>query len=125
MDKDGVTGALFSQGAEIIPVQDLKGKEHATKRFEINDLYEVVCTRALSRMKHHEVLEDGAPSNDRLDGPRCKCGARMGQGDSSFAPFPHFSPIFPLSRRLGLPSHVVHGHGARISSGENAARRVG
>ncbi len=51
MDKGGVTDALFSQGAEIIPVQDLKGKEHTTKRYEFNDLYEVVCTHALSRMK--------------------------------------------------------------------------
>ena len=75
MDKDGVTDALFSPGAEIIPLQDLKGKERASKRFEI-DLYEVVCTRALSRMKQHGVLEDGAPSDERA-GPRCKCGARM------------------------------------------------
>ena len=75
MDKHGVTGALFGQ-AEIIPLEDLKGKERATKRFEVNDLYEVVCERALSRMKHHGVLEDGAPSDER-DGPRCKCGARM------------------------------------------------
>ena len=76
MDKDGVKDALLG-GAEIIPLQDLKGKERATKRFEINDLYEDVCTRALSRMKQHGVLEDGAPSEERPDGPRCKCGARM------------------------------------------------
>ena len=76
MDKDGVTDALFGRGTEIIPLKDLKGKEGATKRFEINDLYETVCTRALSRMKQHGVLEDGAPSDERA-GPRCKCGARM------------------------------------------------
>jgi hypothetical protein len=76
MDKDGVKDALLG-GAEIIPLQDLKGKERATKRFEINDLYEGVCSRALARMKQHGVLEDGAPSDERPDGPRCKCGARM------------------------------------------------
>ncbi len=76
MDKDGVKDALLG-GAEIIPLQDLKGKERATKRFEINDLYEDVRTRVLSRMKQHGVLEDGAPSDERPDGPRCKCGARM------------------------------------------------
>jgi hypothetical protein len=76
MDKEGVKDALLG-GAEIIPLQDLKGKERATKRFEINDLYEGVCSRALARMKQHGVLEDGAPSDERPDGPRCKCGARM------------------------------------------------
>lgn len=43
MDRDGVTGAL-TQGAKIIPWQDLKGKERATRRFEINNPYDSVCT---------------------------------------------------------------------------------
>ncbi len=75
MDEDGVTDALFGKGVEIIPLRDLKEKE-AKKRFEINDLYQVVCTRAQARMKQYGVLKDGAPS-DEPDGHRCKCGARM------------------------------------------------
>ena len=81
MDEDGVTDALLGPDAEIIPLPDLKGEhlnglDRATKRFEVNDLYELVCKRALARMKQYGVLDDSAPSDER-DGPRCKCGARM------------------------------------------------
>ena len=81
MDEDGVTDALLGPDAEIIPLPDLKGEhlnglDRATKRFEVNDLYELVCKRAHARMKQYGVLDDSAPSDER-DGPRCKCGARM------------------------------------------------
>ena len=67
MDKDGVTDALSGQGAEINPLQDQKGKECATKRFEINDLYKVVL---------YKVVFARALENEAARGPGGRCAER-------------------------------------------------
>ena len=140
MDKDGVTDALFGPGAEIIPLGELKSSEGATKRFQINDLYQTVCTRALSRMKQHGVLEDGAPSDERPDGPRCKCGARMVVSLSDAVQYwvdetnPGTSPYFTSTeagaadaarrgwRRIQPKHH--HGPAAKVAANASAVEKV-
>ena len=69
MDKDGVTDALFGEGAVFTPLKDLKGSEGATKRFQINDLYQTMCARAQERMKQYGILEDHAPGDERDGAP--------------------------------------------------------